>query len=111
MRVQLPYGRSFLDVDLPDDATVLQPATLAPIADPRSAVRHALDAPTAGPPLPARLRGGRSVVIVISDVTRPVPSQTLLPPIIEVLHEAGIEDEAITILNGTGLHRPNTPAE
>jgi nickel-dependent lactate racemase len=57
------------------------------------------------------VQAGQTVAIVVSDITRPVPNATLLPPLIDELHAAGIEDEAITIVNGTGLHRINTPDE
>jgi nickel-dependent lactate racemase len=81
------------------------------IADASSAVREALLSPLAGQPLRERVRAGQSVAIVISDITRPVPNATLLPPIIDELHAAGVTDDVITIVNGTGLHRPNTQSE
>jgi nickel-dependent lactate racemase len=40
-------------------------------------------------------------------VTRPVPNQVLLPPILETLELAGIPRREILILVATGLHRPN----
>ncbi|HWC29194.1 MAG TPA: nickel-dependent lactate racemase, partial [Dehalococcoidia bacterium] len=58
-----------------------------------------------------RTRAGQRVAVVISDLTRPVPNQILLPPIIDELHAAGTTDQDITIVNGTGLHRINTPEE
>ena len=45
--------------------------------------------------------------MVISDVTRPVPNQVLLPPILQALEAAGIPRREILILVATGLHRPN----
>ena len=50
-------------------------------------------------------------VIVVSDLTRPVPNALLLPPILDCLREAGIAAEDILILVATGLHRGNTEAE
>ena len=110
-RVSLPFDRGALDVDLPDGAIVLRPNPTTPLADPTAAVRQALLRPLAGPPLAGRVRAGQSVAVVISDVTRPVPNQTLLSPLLDELHAAGIQDDDVTIVNGTGLHRPNTPAE
>jgi nickel-dependent lactate racemase len=43
---------------------------------------------------------------VISDVTRPVPNQKILEPMLETLHEAGLSTNDILILNATGLHGP-----
>jgi nickel-dependent lactate racemase len=111
MRVSLPFGRRVIDVEVPDNATVLRPHQVEPIRDENAAVRQALRSPLAGAPLRERVRPGQSIVIVVSDITRPVPNATLLPPIIDELHDAGIPDDAITIVNGTGLHRINTQAE
>jgi nickel-dependent lactate racemase len=44
---------------------------------------------------------------VISDITRPVPNQVVLPPMLETLEAAGVAREAIVILIATGMHRPN----
>ncbi|HLF79312.1 MAG TPA: nickel-dependent lactate racemase [Dehalococcoidia bacterium] len=111
MRVGLPFGRQVLDIEVPDHATVLRPHPVAPIADEDAAVRQSLRSPLAGLPLRERVQLGQTVAIVVSDITRPVPNAVLLPPIIDELHAAGIPDEAITIVNGTGLHRINTQAE
>jgi nickel-dependent lactate racemase len=109
--VRLPFHRGQLAVELPDDAVVLEPNPTTALLNPERAVLEALRSPIAGPPLRERVRAGQSVAVVISDVTRPVPNQTLLPPIFEELRAAGVTDDAITIVNGTGLHRPNTPEE
>ncbi|HXH23195.1 MAG TPA: nickel-dependent lactate racemase [Dehalococcoidia bacterium] len=111
MRVPLPFGRSQVEVEVPDTATVLRPRAVPPLADPEGAVRELLRSPTFGPPLRDLARGAGSAAIVISDVTRPVPNRLLLPALIEELNASGIPDAGITILNGTGLHRPNTEAE
>ena len=56
-------------------------------------------------------RGRRDACIVISDITRPVPNAAILPPILRILEAEGIPRDRITILIGTGLHRPNEGAE
>jgi lactate racemase len=111
MQVKLPFGRGELAVEVPDTATVLMPRPAEPLSDAQATVRSALRRPTAGLPLATRVKPGQSVAIVISDITRPVPNAVLLPPILEELEAAGVRSEDITIVNGTGLHRPNTEAE
>jgi nickel-dependent lactate racemase len=111
MRVELPFGRRKLEVELPDHADVLRPVPVPPLADASAEVLGALRRPLAGPPLRQRAGGGRSVAIVISDITRPVPNQALLEPLLQELSAAGVAEREITIVNGTGLHRENTPAE
>ena len=56
-------------------------------------------------------RGRSDACIVISDITRPVPNAKILPPMLRILEEEGIAREDITILVGTGLHRPNEGEE
>ena len=56
-------------------------------------------------------RHGRTVCILICDITRPVPNGSLLPPLIETITAAGVPKENILILVATGLHRPNEGEE
>ena len=111
MKVQLAYGRHGLDVELPDDADVLLPEGTPGLRQPEAAVREVLRQPVGSRPLSELLRPSDSVAIVISDVTRPVPNQTLLPPILETVAAAGIASRQVVIVNGTGMHRATTRDE
>ncbi|MFC1597411.1 nickel-dependent lactate racemase [Planctomycetota bacterium] len=113
MRVRLEYGRTGLEVELPDRNVVkcLEYQVQAPLADPAGAVRDCLARPTGTPPLAQLARGRSSACVVISDVTRPVPNAALLRPILDTLHESGIRRDRILILVATGLHRPNLGEE
>lgn len=51
------------------------------------------------------------VCIVVSDATRPLPSQIILKAIISELNEYGITDNKILILIATGLHRSSYEEE
>ena len=109
MRVHLEYGRTGLDVELPEPNVVgcLRYRPLEPLADPEAAVRQSLERPIGSPPLSDLARGRHSACVAICDVTRPVPNAVLLPPILETLEAAGIPRREILILVATGLHRPN----
>ena len=111
MQVELPYGRELLAIEVPDGATVLLPNPSEPVADAPAAVLASLRTPIAGPPLREGVRAGQSVAIVVSDITRPVPNELLLRPILAELAAAGIPNTDVTIVNGTGLHRMNTDEE
>ena len=113
MRCRLDYGRSGLDVELPEGVpvTVVETPEAVAVPSPVEAVRRALAAPTGARPLLEIASGRRDAVVVISDKTRPVPNGLVLPPILETLGEAGISRDRIEILVGTGLHRANTPDE
>jgi len=111
MKVHLPYGRQGLDVELPDHAHVLLPERLSPVADPLETVRQALREPIGSPPLAELVHPEDTVAIAFSDITRPTPSHILLPAILEVLAAAGVPRQNIALVNGTGMHRPNTREE
>jgi nickel-dependent lactate racemase len=113
MRFTLDYGRTGLEVDLPADRVVgplaIRPAP--PLADPETAIAEALRRPIGTAPLAALARGRRDACILVCDITRPVPNQLILPPLLRTLEEQGIARRDILILVATGLHRPNEGAE
>ena len=113
MRVRLDYGRTGLDVELPDDRVVRELAykTAPPISTPDDALLDALSHPTGTPPLGELAKGRRDACILICDITRPVPNEMILRPTLQILEGAGVPRDRITILVATGLHRPNESEE
>lgn len=113
MRVKLDYGRTGLDVDLPDSGLVgpLVIRDAAPLGEPEQAIARAIAEPIGSVPLAELARGKKSACIVICDITRPVPNKLILPPILQTLEAAGLDREEILILVATGLHRPNQGTE
>jgi nickel-dependent lactate racemase len=113
MRITLDYDRCGLTVDLPEDRLVgpLEIRPAAPLADPAAAIAQALAQPIGTPPLAEIARGRRNACVLICDITRPVPNQLILPPLLRILEEQGIARKDILILVATGLHRPNEGAE
>src|SRR6516162_9659396 len=113
MRIQLDYGRTGLEIDLPDDRVIgplaIQPA--APLDDPERAIADALANPIGTRPLTEIARGRKNACILVCDVTRPVPNRLILPPLLRTLEQQGIARRDILILIATGLHRPNEGAE
>ena len=113
MKFTLDYGRTGLDVEIPSDRVVgpLAIKDVAPLVDPESHVARALENPIGTPGLASLAAGRKDACILICDITRPVPNQTILRPTLKVLREAGIPPERTLILVATGLHRPSTEAE
>ncbi len=111
MHITLAYGKDGLPLELDDalDVTVVEPAFVPALPDPRAAVRAALEAPLGSPPLRELVRPGMRVGVVFSDITRPAPNPLLLAAVLEVLDAVpGVE---VTLFNALGTHRPNTEAE
>ena len=109
MHVRLEYGRSGLEVELPDDRVIrtLAYKNAAPLEDPAASLAAVLQEPNGTPSLAELARGRSSACIVICDITRPVPNELILQPLLETLEQAGLERDQILILVATGLHRPN----
>ena len=109
MRVRLEYGRTGLEVDLPDrpGMRTLAYKDAKPLPDPEAALGAVLENPTGTAPLAELAKGRTSACIVICDVTRPVPNEMMLRPMLATLEASGIPRDKITILIATGLHRPN----
>jgi len=107
MKVGLLCGEGRMELELPSSVRSLEIKEMPSLKDPEQAVLDALARPIDSPPL-AELAGGRkSACVVISDITRPVPNQIILPPLLKILEQSGIPKEGIVILIATGMHRPN----
>ena len=112
-QLSMLFGRKQVHATVPTKSLlgVLEPRPHQGDTDEEELIKAALDRPIGTKPLTELVRPGQKVVIVTSDLTRPCPSERLLPPILEQLSGAGIGDEDVTIVIALGLHRPMTPAE
>jgi nickel-dependent lactate racemase len=111
MQVRLAYGKTGLDVNLPDNGnvTVIEPKIVPKLPDPRRAVINALRSPMSAAPLRDQVRITDRVGIVFSDITRASPHQLMIPAVLEEL--AHVPPNNITLFNALGTHRPNTEGE
>src|SRR5436309_7575749 len=113
MRIRLDYGRTGLEVELPEERVVgplaIRPAE--PLANPADEVARAFKNPIGSRPLAELARGRKNACILVCDITRPVPNRVILPPLLRTLEQQGIARGNILILIATGLHRPNLGAE
>lgn len=119
-RVEVEYGARTLELRVPPRCRVLEMGEVQPLANAREAIRRSIHQPIGCRPLPEILRaagkapGDLAICITTSDITRPVPYKGetgILPPLLALLHESGVRRENVTLLVGTGTHRPSTTAE
>src|SRR5687767_9199357 len=108
MKVRLAYGAGGLEVELPEDTTVVEPAYHAGASDEAAVLRGALRRPVSGPPLHELAQRGMKVAISMCDGTRAQPRDKMIPA---VLDELDVSDEDVVILVATGTHRGNTAEE
>jgi nickel-dependent lactate racemase len=112
-RVDLPYGHEMLSVAVPRPSlqAILVPQESEESSSEARLLREALAQPIGTPRLRNLAEPGQGVVIVVSDLTRPCPSERLLPPVLDELAAAGISDDDVTVVAALGLHRLMTEAE
>ena len=111
--VRLLYGKQGCEIRVPDSADVLEGQNIPAVPDARAAVENGLAHPSGARPLRELLaeRNPATVAVTISDITRPVPNRQFLPSLLATLNTAGVGDERIVIIIGTGMHRPSTTDE
>ena len=114
MKVKLKYGFEGLEIEIPETPNfkgVIYPEEPDVIKNPEEKIYEALENPIKSKPLKDIAKNKKNAIILISDITRPVPNSIILPPILKILEDNGIKRENITILIATGIHRPNLGKE
>ena len=111
MKIKLAYGKTGLELALPDDAneTVVEPEFVPALPDPMGALRAALQRPIDSAPLRDLVSAGDTVAIVFSDITRPAPSDLMIPAVLKELDH--VPPENVTLCDALGTHRRNTDEE
>jgi len=111
--VQLPFGHSQVCVDIPASNLlgIFLPHKGEEVLDEAALLREALAHPVRAPRLRDLARSGQKVVIATSDLTRPCPSERLLPLVLDELAAAGVSEADVTVVVALGLHRAMTEPE
>mgnify|MGYP005811430315 CR=1 FL=1 len=119
-KVEVEYGPRSFPVCVPPDCRILEMNEAPLLRDPRASIADSISNPIGSSSLPEILKAKRkpagqlTVCIATSDITRPVPYKGetgILPPLLELLDRAGIRKQNVTLLVGTGTHRPSTREE
>ncbi|NIM92115.1 MAG: nickel-dependent lactate racemase [Anaerolineales bacterium] len=111
--VRLPYGTHQITFGVPASNVlgIVHPNVNTAGRDEDHLVRKALADPISSPRLCNLAYNRQSAAIVISDITRPCPTQRLLPHILDELKSAGINERDILIIVALGTHRRMKEAE
>lgn len=113
-KYSLEYGSEKLELILPVNHKILE--THGDSNDSinwEQKVHESFSMPIASPRLYdiAKEKQAEKVVIIVNDITRPVPYDIVLKPMLEELDEAGVPAKNITLLIATGMHRPMNKEE
>jgi nickel-dependent lactate racemase len=105
--VNLPFGETYIKFKLELDGatTVLEPKKMVGIADAPQALKRSLLEPINSTSLQELAKNSKHPCIIVSDSTRPTPSGLIAEAALEQLHAAGVNENDVTIVVATGLHR------
>lgn len=111
-QVKLPYGKEFIELEVGDDVDILvsQAGDFKAEKSQEDLVKEALNNPIGTEKLSELVKGKKTITIISSDHTRPVPSAITMPILLEEIRSTN-PDAEITILIATGFHRPTTHEE
>ena len=108
MQVQVAYGRTGLDIEVPSGTEIIQSTQLPGVTSEKAALEQALRSPIESAPLADRVDPSSHIVIVHTDITRATPNGRILPVVLDELLDAGVPRTHITLVNALGTHRPQS---
>ncbi len=113
MLVELAKGKGIEKVEVPDKniIEVLKPNEVKVELTGMAEVERALKNPIGAPKLSEIVKPGESVAIITSDITRPIPSYKVLPPVLNELKKAGCDMKDVVVVFALGSHRAHTEDE
>ena len=113
MKYNVPMGKGELGLDIPDfyKTRVLMPNKPDYERTGADEVIFSLQNPIGTPRLKDIVKKGEKIVIITSDITRPMPTYKVLPLVLDELAEAGAKLSDITVVFGLGSHRKHTADE
>jgi nickel-dependent lactate racemase len=111
--ISLAFGSMALELDIPEKnvSSIILPSEPEKKEKGAFLIKKALENPIKSRRLSDIVNPDSKVAIIVSDVTRPTPTEKLLPPLLEELYLGGAKNENITIVFALGLHRNQTEEE
>lgn len=110
--IQLPYGRTTLTFSWERDRfAVVSDDSITEKSLTDFEVGAALDSPIGSPPLDEIVDSDDSVLIVVSDATRPTASAQVVNLLVRRLVQIGVAPAQMAVIFATGIHRPVTEQE
>lgn len=113
MRLSIGFGHTPQDLYIDDNLVmgILEPNKIELGLTGVEEVKRSLQNPIGSPRLNQIVKKGEKVVIITSDITRPMPSYKVIPAILDELYEIGVAKEDIAVVFALGSHRPHTEEE
>ena len=113
MKYTIGYGKEGQTFEIPTTYNVkcIKPNKVDKLKIKKYTVEQALNNPIGTKKLEEIIKPEHKIVIVTSDITRPMPSYKVLPNILKRLKKANAKIENISIIFALGSHRKHTEEE
>ncbi len=107
----MPFGKGYLDVTVTEENLQRIYAFTDPpgLEDEAKEIERSLRDPLQSQPIASLVGPDDTVFILVSDITRPVPSKKIVPAVLRELQH--VPRKNVTVIIATGLHRANTQDE
>ncbi len=109
----VPCGKRLIPIQIPDHVSVewVESHSMELLHNVKKAVEDVLQHPIGTPRLRDLVRPGQKVAMIVTDITRKLPEEIILPLMLKELYAGGVKKSDITAVVATGTHRPNTAGE
>lgn len=113
MKIEFGYGKSTLDFNIDDKNVIKVLEQNCAECQPNEIgeIENALNNPIGTKMIGEIFKPGEKIVIITSDITRPMPTKKVLPVLIKRLSDAGCSLADITLVFALGNHRKHTEDE
>jgi nickel-dependent lactate racemase len=113
MKMDFGFGDRVETVDIPDQNLIgiLTTNVDKSSQSEKELILYSLDHPINSKRLRNIVNAGEKIVIVTSDITRPMPSYKILPFILDELYSVGVSPADVTLVFALGSHRKHTAEE
>lgn len=107
------FGNRVETVDIPDQNLIgiLTTNVHKSSQSEKELILYSLDHPINSKRLRDIVNAGEKIVIVTSDITRPMPTYKVLPFVLDELYSVGVSPVDVTLVFALGSHRKHTPEE
>lgn len=113
MKIEVGFGEGTQTAEVPEKniIKILKSNPVTGRLKGKEAVAASLAEPVGTPLLREIVKPGEKIAIITSDITRPMPTWEVMPPVLDELYAAGIQAEDITLIFALGSHRGHTEEE
>jgi nickel-dependent lactate racemase len=109
LKIKLPWDeKNFLEFETPENWKILlegKPEYFPEIVNIEDEIKKTLENPVNSPSLKEICKNKSKISIVVEDISRPSPTEKILPEVIKEIEKAGVNLENVIIIPALGAHR------